>query len=209
MRHTKQHTMRHTRTAHAHRLPLLPTLALLLTAGLLAGCPAPQQTGTVGPDPEQIEPVRIVEQAAGNDSALGDPMVQLVSNQAQLDALGADIPLAGDIDFEQHDLIVAALGQQNTAGYWVKITSAQRVGDTLYVEGVANAPAEDEMAAQQITHPYAAAIVPKTGARIALSDLQSVQGRDPSEFPVDDVPAATQPAEDDAAGESAQTQPSE
>jgi hypothetical protein len=97
-----------------------------------------------------------------------------------LDALGAQELSELEVDLDQYDLVLVALGQQPTGGYWVHITGLQRVGDVIYVEGIANAPADDEAVTQAQTYPYAAAVIPKVNAALALrSSIQSVQSQQP------------------------------
>ena len=73
-------------------------------------------------------------------------------------------------------MVVLALGERPTSGYWADIQGAQVSGDTLYVQGVANRPAADAMTAQMITYPYAIALIDKTRVRVVRSEIRSVQG---------------------------------
>ncbi|MFW6058602.1 MAG: protease complex subunit PrcB family protein [Phycisphaeraceae bacterium] len=174
------------------RIRLTSTLSLLAAALLLIGCGTDRTNGV---DPAQIQYVPILEQAHGDNADLTEPLAELIRSQEALEALDAEIPLAEQVDFETQSLIVLAAGEQRTGGYWARILGVQRVGDELWLQGVINQPGEDAAATQQITHPYAAAIIPRPADDVQLRrQIDTVTGRDPAEF--DDTADTTmQPAE--------------
>jgi len=137
----------------------------------LVGCESPQQT-----TPAVAEPVALLERSCGQDSDLPHAGVWLIQSQEQLAAVGSTTLADLETDFSQRDLAVIALGQQTTGGYSICISSIQQVGDTVYVQGIANAPADDAATTQQLTRPYCAVAISKTGAQTVRDDIKSVQG---------------------------------
>ena len=153
------------------------SIALPLFAfALLTGCETARTPGPAGESHQGARAVPVIEQVHGNDPSLDQPVVTLVQDRAALQRLGANALEGMDVNFSEYDVIVFALGEQPTGGYWAHITGVQQVGDVLYVQGLANQPAEDQAVTQALTYPYAVAVIPKTTARIALSDIESVRG---------------------------------
>jgi len=161
----------------AQRLALT-ILAVLGTA--MAGC---QSAGTGQADGEgsrrqvlaQTEPVEIRDHLSGGNDALAEPDVRLIKDQAAANELGLDLPR--DVDLSEHDLVLHALGKQNTGGYWVHIDAIQQIGDKLFVQSTINRPASDQAVTQQITYPYALAVIPNTDAKRTTLDYTAVTGQ--------------------------------
>lgn len=157
--------------------------ATIMTAAvMLTGCNGGQKTDdtiqATRPTTTASEPVEILAHAHGDDAALARGTVRLIKSADELPALGlGGLPELGDVDFDSQDVVIFALGEQTTGGYWVQITGIQRVGDVLYVQALVNRPAEDETVTQAITHPYAAAVIAETEAVRALSDPTEVVGQ--------------------------------
>jgi hypothetical protein len=166
--------------SHAQR-----TVFTLLTAvGLaLGGCQG-KNVEQAGPSPSdmlaQTTPIEIVSQSTGNAQALAEPTVKLVKNQQQLDMLGLEVPQSANLS--EHDLVVHALGQQNTGGYWVRIKAIQKVGNRLYVQSTINKPGADQTVSQAVTYPYAVAVIPQTEATSVTIDPTTVTGQSPSDM---------------------------
>lgn len=155
----------------------LATLPVFAVALSFTGCESAPKESAAPAAVQSIQPVAIVSQTHGSDLALTQPMVKLITTQEQLDALGAESLAGLEVDFAQQQVVLVTLGSQPTGGYWTKITAIQQLGDTLYVEGLANAPAEGDVVTEALTYPYAAAVIPATSATTALSDIQSVTGQ--------------------------------
>lgn len=154
-------------------------LASAAMAAVLSGCGGGGQRGgdRLGDaGPTAAEPVEILNQVHGENPALSEMAVRLIKTQDQLAALGVESLEGLAVDYGTQDVVILALGEQPTSGYWADITGVQLVGDVLYVQGIAGAPAEDAMTTQQLTYPYAAAVIPETPATRALSDIESVVG---------------------------------
>ncbi len=159
---------------------LTASASILIAAGLLVapGCEtAPKEMPYQTMD--LAEPVPMSYKAIGGHPALAEPGVQLVSSQAQLDALGVDDLLGRTINFNNDEVILATLGEMPTAGYWINITAVNQEGDVLQVYGQANRPTEDMAVGQMITYPYCAVVVPKTGATQVRDQIESVEGMEP------------------------------
>ena len=106
--------------------------------------------------------VTIKHETPGNDPALKDMGPLLVNSQAELDALGAtEVQTLAQPNFETDSLVIVAIGEQETAGFWARIDGAQVVDGKLRVQATINAPAADAVAAQQVTHAFSAAVISK------------------------------------------------
>jgi hypothetical protein len=174
-----------------HRLPHLLTALTLIAFVSLTGC-QPQTdaadgdadgdaasmgvAGTELPDaPPQA--VSILDGRAGSAAALTQPGTMLISTADQLAELGVDELADLDVAFGSEQVVIVALGEQPTGGYWVRIDGLQQVGDTLYVQGTANRPAPDALVTQALTYPYAAVTIPAVDAELVVPDITSVTGQ--------------------------------
>jgi hypothetical protein len=159
--------------------PQLLILALLAAASLaIAGCGTDQNANGSGSYQRllsETQPVQIVDRAYGSDQNLEYPQWKLIKTQQDLKDLG--LSLGSDVNFEQQDMIIQALGKQPTGGYWAHINGVQRLQDTLYVQSTVNRPGEDQAVTQQVTYPYAAVIVPETGAQRLRTSTEEVTGQ--------------------------------
>lgn len=156
----------------------LVTLSLvLLWAG--AGCPSKQAADDAAHDAGRPMPVAIDETLHHDISGIDTPGVYLIRSQPELDEFASATLKALRVDFARESLVVLALGQQPTAGYWARITGITQVGDTLIVQGTANRPAPDQPVAQVLTTPYCAAVIPATTASAVRSQITSVTGEAP------------------------------
>ena len=145
---------------------------------LLPGC-------TTAPDEmpyttmELAEPVPIKHRVVGGHPNLKAPELMLITSQKQLDALGADDLIGRDVDFYNESVVLLALGEMPSTGYWVNITAIHQEGDLLYVHGKANRPDADAMTGQVLTYPYCAVVTPKTSATGLRDQIESVEDQDP------------------------------
>ena len=147
----------------------------ILAGGLVAGCANDQKTAK-GPEHSMSEPVAIKKAQAGSDNALTSAGVQVVNSKVELNELGADLA-ALEPNFEEESVIILSLGEKNSGGYWVEITGVQQVGETLYIQAVANQPGENEFVTQAIEYPYAAVVVEKVEPATVIPDLDQVEGQ--------------------------------
>ncbi len=146
--------------------------ALLVTALLAAGC----QSSAI-PSIGSTTPVNVVQQITGNDPGLINPSVTVITSPAQLQALGSKDLAAKKIDFGRWSVVLLALGQQPTGGYWARITGVQDRGDQIFVQGLANKPGPNDSVTQGVTCPYAAALIAKTKTTVVHAEIQSVIGQ--------------------------------
>lgn len=165
------------------RMRMATGVLAVASAAALTGCGGggTKADGPAKPEAQAAtaaEPVEIVQKVRGDNPALTRSEVRLLKTEADLAALGVDNLEGLAVDWPTQDVVLLALGEQPTGGYWADITGVQLVGGALYVQGIANAPGEGGMATQQLTYPFAAAVVAETGATRALSDIDSVEGQD-------------------------------
>lgn len=162
-------------------------LVLMAVVGvLIVGCETTQKTSSssTGVKPRMDTPrvdarttaVAIAAHYRGNDAGFTQPGVFLINSQQELEKRGSTELINKSVDFENQTIVVLALGEQKSGGYWAHIDAVQNLGERLYVQGFANQPAVDEMTTQQITHPYAAAVVPKIFA-VVQPEITSVRGQ--------------------------------
>ncbi len=147
-------------------------LTTLVLAATLIGC-APKSGSLVLDDPT---PVAIESRLTGEQSGIMAPTVQVINSTSELQALGSPALSAANIDFANNSLIVLALGEQTSGGYWAKITSVQRMGNIVVVHGVANAPAADAVTTSVMTTPFDAVVVPALGPVTLQTEIASVTG---------------------------------
>ncbi|MCC6579631.1 MAG: protease complex subunit PrcB family protein [Phycisphaeraceae bacterium] len=120
----------------------------------------------------------ILAQRSGEDPGLRLPLVRLINTEAELAALGAKDVGQIQLDLKKQSLIVLALGEQPTAGYWTRILSIQRSGDKIYVQGIANKPVADSAAAKVVSYPYCAVVVAKVTGLI-VPEIDQLKGQTP------------------------------
>ncbi|MEM9416114.1 MAG: protease complex subunit PrcB family protein [Planctomycetota bacterium] len=151
-------------------------VAALTPAAVLIGCKSdggPASSGAL----QLAEPVEMANGIAGSSDALSTAGTYLITSQAQWEGGGFAEACPAPMDFDAHDVVVVALGEKPSGGYWVHIDAIQQVGSELAVQFTANAPGEDEVTAAVMTYPYYAVLVPKTGATLAVADPTHVTGQ--------------------------------
>jgi predicted small secreted protein len=133
--------------------------ALAIVAMLLAGC-----NGTGKPvnieGATGTEPVPILAAASGSDPAIkADAYLINAADQTTANLAGLNA------NFDSQSIVVIGLGEMPTAGYEVVITGVQKKGDTLFVQFKVSKPGD--VAAQVITYPYGAALIPKFVGKVS------------------------------------------
>ncbi|NJL30964.1 MAG: hypothetical protein HC898_04675, partial [Phycisphaerales bacterium] len=76
-------------------------------------------------------PVTILRKFSGTDEALKFPAVMIVKSQAELQGINAKSLMDAKVDFAKESLVVVALGDKPTGGYWADITGIQAAGPQL------------------------------------------------------------------------------
>lgn len=110
------------------------------------------------------QPVTIGERVNGNSAALKTIGALHIETKEQFEALGDANIFPGDLNFDDIDLVIVALGEQPTGGYSVNIESIQLAGGELAVAGKASSPGPDAVTTQALTYPYSAVVIPNTKA---------------------------------------------
>ncbi len=128
--------------------------------------------------PALAQPVPILNTYQGTgDAALARHMLRLITSEEELKAIGSTSLDAAKVEFDLNNAVLVTMGEKPTGGYWILIDAAQLVGDTLYVQGVANAPAKDTIVTEALTYPYCLVVVPKSAhAKHVRSEIKSVKG---------------------------------
>lgn len=78
----------------------------------------------------------------------------------------APVPKAPAVDFGKEMVAVAALGERKRAGASVEIVGVRLVEGTLRILYAAREPAAGEMAAEVLTQPWHAVVLPASGAPV-------------------------------------------
>jgi len=188
----------------------LNILSLALIAALLVGCQSSGTTTTQRPVRDTAaliaattDPVTVLNRFNGSDPSLKERTVFLVNSRKQLEQMGATELAKLDVNYSTNSLLVLALGEEPTGGFWGRIDAVQQRGDTMFVQGVANRPGDSETATQAVTYPFDAVLIPKTQAAIIYPEIESVSGQAQDAAPAAAAPA---PAAEPAAAPAADTE---
>ena len=128
--------------------------------------------------------MEIISRHHGSDPGFKEPMVVLVNSYEELESLNSSHLINQTINFDRESLLLLALGEKPTGGYWARITAVQRKNNLLYVQGTANRPHKDQTVPQVLTYPYAAVAVKKIRSAKVRSEIDSVLGRQPVDKPL-------------------------
>jgi len=161
------------RTAHL----LIATLTVTLSLCLL-GCGKVTVVNTNGPsDPTPASKLNIQQQITGQSMALKLPNVFLINTEAHLNGTRSNKLKSLDVDFNKQSVVLIALGEQKTGGYWIKITGieASDNGDA-FVQAIVNKPSKTDTVTQALTYPFAAIVTGKITGKI-IPEIESVQGQ--------------------------------
>jgi|GEM_PF-6073597 len=120
--------------------------------------------------------VPIITHHTGDDRGLRAPGITLINSQEELIALGAKETRSIPVDFATQSLILLVIGEQSTGGFWAKINGVQQGGSTIYVQATVNRPGSMGVVTQQVTYPYAAAVIRKAKGTL-LPEVESVEGQ--------------------------------
>lgn len=174
------------------------TLSVALMTMTACSSNKPQTLGVMG-----VEPVSIQSRTAGTAEQLTEPAAYLINDAITLENIGAKALTDIVVDFDTQSLVVFALGECTTGGYWAHIDGVQQLGDSIIIQGTANKPADG--ATQAITYPFEAVVVSKVRGTPVL-DVTSVEGQD---HPSDEVMVEEVKAEEPAAAEAKAQAPAE
>lgn len=149
--------------------------AALTPAVMLTGC---KTDGDGDTGFALAEPVAILDDASGSSDALPTAATTHITTQAAWEAGGFAQACPAPMDFDAHDVVVVALGEQTSGGHWVHIDAIQMVGSEMYVQFRVNKPGEDEVAAAVMTYPFHAVVIPKTNPTLVIADPTVVEGEE-------------------------------
>jgi hypothetical protein len=138
----------------------LKIAAVALAMVTLAGCGGAAKTNGKSPTLSGVtgtQPVPILAQKSGSDAAFATAQEYLINAAGDTKADLTDL----NANFDTQSVVVIALGEVPTGGHEVEITGVQKKGDTLYVQFKVKQPGPDAVTTQAISHPYAAALIPK------------------------------------------------
>jgi uncharacterized protein (DUF885 family) len=142
----------------------MPPVKIIRQAML--GDAAPSSTQTNGRDePDRTSVVDFSVLATGTVSGYeGARSIELILDQDALlrawGRIGQGMP-APDVNFNTQAVIIAYQGQQRRGGYSINISGVRREGTTLTVRVSEQTPGMTERAAQVLTSPFVAVLIPR------------------------------------------------
>ncbi|HAI10199.1 MAG TPA: hypothetical protein DCM28_00740 [Phycisphaerales bacterium] len=163
------------------RIAHLPIVALCTVMALtITGC---GEVTIVNSNQQQAAEViaadtlAIQQQITGQSMALKLPNVFLINSEDQINATRSRQLKELTVDFNSQSIVLIALGEQKTGGYWVKINGIQP-GDNgdVFVQATVNKPSKDQMTTQGMTYPFAAIITGKITGTV-IPEIESVEGQ--------------------------------
>ena len=121
--------------------------------------------------------LNIEQQINGQSMALTRPNVFLINSEEQINATRSRQLKDLKIDFNTQSIVLIALGEQKSGGYWVKITGIQPAdnGDA-YVQAIVNKPGKGQTTTSALTYPYAAIVTGKITGNV-IPEIESVTGQ--------------------------------
>lgn len=152
----------------------------VLMGALVLGC---QPRGVVVITNRRPKAVEVIRSYHGSDPGFNEPIVLLINSYEELESLNSSHLINQTVDFDRESLLLLALGEKPTGGYWARIKAVQHQYHFLYVQGTANRPHKDQTVPQTLTYPYAAVVVKKIRSAQVRSEIDSVLGRQPVDEP--------------------------
>ena len=155
---------------------LIPKLALaLFTVAIIIGYQncgkdTPQNISLEKPEEGGIDdPVRrflvtTLESGPGNSGKAGRELRLLVISQPEIfeEIYGEIGPTPPVVDFTQHRVIIALMGEKSSTGYDIRFAeSAQQRGQTIEVQVLRTTPEGGSIGPYVMTYPYVIAIIPR------------------------------------------------
>lgn len=131
---------------------------------------ASMQDGVLG-----VEAVSILSRTAGSSTKLTEPGPYLINDATTLENFGAKELVDINVNFDDQSLIVLALGECPSGGYWAHIDGVQQLGDTVIVQGTANRPTKAQ--GKDKTYPFEAVVVSKVRGMV-VPDIASVEDQE-------------------------------
>lgn len=162
------------------RIAHLLTVALCFVATLtLAGCGdvTVVNSNHNGTEVTAASVLTIQQQITGQSMALKLPNVFLINSEEQINGTRSKQLKELTVDFNTQSIVLIALGEQKSGGYWVKINGIQagENGDA-YIQATVNKPSKDQMTTQGLTYPFAAIVTGKITGTV-IPEIESVEGQ--------------------------------
>jgi hypothetical protein len=136
----------------------------------------PTNTASTVRNNAPMQPVTIIKQITGSDAALKHPAVVLINDTAGLAATHSRELAKLAADFDTQSIILVAIGEQPTGGYWAHITGVQTEAGNVYCQATVNRPGPAQAVTTALSYPYAAVVVPKVEGALR-AEIDSVQGK--------------------------------
>lgn len=161
----------------AHLLNVTVAFVLCFT---LAGC---GEVTVVNSNQQQetevtaADTLSIQQQITGQSMALKLPNVFVINSQEQINATRSRQLKQLQIDFSKQSIVLIALGEQKSGGYWVHINGIQPAENgNAYVQATVNKPAKDQITTKGMTYPFAAIVTGKITGTV-IPEIESVVGQ--------------------------------
>jgi uncharacterized protein YceK len=157
---------------------LIVTFALVLCF-TLTGCGKVTviNSNEQGTEVTAASTLMIEQQVTGQSMALKLPNVFLINSEEQINATRSKQLKDLKIDFTKQSIVLIALGEQKSGGYWVNITGIQPAENgNAYVQATVNKPSKAQMTTQALTYPFAAIVTGKITGNV-IPEIESVEGQ--------------------------------
>jgi hypothetical protein len=160
----------------------------LAAAALLSGCQQQTIEGASG-----TQPVAVLRHVTGSCPDLKFTEGKVINSAADVAALKCPALASESIDFSKQSVIVVALGERPSDGFWVRITGVQTLGNTAFVQYTVNRPGKGVAVSATPTSPFDAVIVSKLAATKVKAEPTSVSGQAVAAFDAPMAVPAPQP----------------
>ncbi len=134
---------------------------------------------------EECEPMTIVEQWSGHNSAQDAPRRVVIRDDDDWEQLwkamhGRIIPMpeVPEVDFQKHMVLGAFMGTKRTGGYAVRITRVVQ-NDRIVVSVRERAPGPGDMVTMALTSPYHVVVVPLSEKPVKFVEDREAKKRRP------------------------------
>lgn len=158
---------------------LLIVTVTLMSCLILTGCGkvtvvnSNEQATAVTP----AQTLTIEQQITGQSMAFKLPNVFVINSEEQINATRSKQLKDLKVDFTKQSIVLIAIGEQKSGGYWVKINGIQPAeGGNAYIQATVNKPSKDQMTTQALTYPFAAIVTGKITGTV-IPEIESVEGQ--------------------------------
>lgn len=130
----------------------------------------------------ESQPLPVTTIYSSNQSGFSGPAELVLRDQESLeramhearhDVLVEDTDIS--VDFDQHMVILVALGTRSTGGHGISIDEVERRGDGAVVRYTVRSPAPNCMTIQVITSPVEAVSIPRVEGSVSFERREVVE----------------------------------